>query len=144
MTLSLEVARRLIGAVREAGEARGLKPLSACVVDAGGFPLAFERADGTSPMRFAIAHGKANGAVMMGLGSRAIAERAEAQPHFVQAMNALAGGALVPAPGGVLIRRGGAVIGALGVTGATSEADEACAVEAIESAGLEADPGGRA
>ena len=143
MTLSLEAARGLIAAVRGEGEARGLSPLSACVVDAGGFPIAFERADGVSPMRFAIAHGKANGAVMMGLGSRAIAERAEAQPHFVQAMNALAGGALVPVPGGVLIRRDGAVIGALGVTGDSSDADEGCAVAAIEAVGLQADPGGR-
>lgn len=143
MILDLDTARALIRAILDAGAARGLKPLSVCVVDAGGHPLAFERSDGASPMRFAIAHGKAHGAVMMGLGSRALFERAQAQPFFVQAMNGLAGGALVPVPGGVLIRGESGILGAVGVTGDSSDNDEACAVAAIEAAGLRADAGGR-
>lgn len=142
MTLTLAIARAIIRHILDQAAAEGLKPLSAVVVDAGGHPLAFERADGASPLRFAIAHGKANGAVMMGIGSRAIFERAEAQPYFIQAMNALCDGALVPSPGGVLIRKSGAVIGAVGVTGDTGDNDERCAIAAIKAAGLDADPGG--
>ena len=77
----------------------------------------------------------------MGLGSRALFERAQEQPYFIQAMNALADGALVPVPGGVLIRESGAVIGAIGITGDSSDNDEACAVAAITGAGFQADPG---
>lgn len=141
ITLTLDTARSLIAAVRAEGARLGLKPLSVCVVDAGGHSIAFERADGASPMRYGVAHGKAHGAVMMGLGSRALHERAQQQPYFIQSMNALAGGALVPVPGGVLIRQDGAIIGALGVTGDSSDNDEACAIAAINAAGLEADGG---
>jgi uncharacterized protein GlcG (DUF336 family) len=76
------------------------------------------------------------------MGSRALAQRASAQPAFISAMNALAGGRLVPVPGGVLIRSSGkAIIGAVGITGATSDQDEACAVAGIEAAGFTADTG---
>lgn len=142
MILDLETARRLIRMITKAGAEAGMKPLSVCVVDAGGHTIAFERADGASPMRYRIAHGKAHGAVMMGLGSRALAERAVREPHFIQSINALAGGALVPVPGGVLIRSEGAIIGAVGVTGDSSDNDEACAVRAIRAIGFEADTGG--
>jgi len=141
MTLDLETARNLIRRILSEGAERAMKPLSVCVVDAGGHPIAFERSDGASPMRFAIAHGKAHGAVMIGVGSRALFERAQQQPYFVQSINALAGGALVPVPGGVLIRSGGEIVGAVGVTGDSSDNDEACAIAAIEAAGFEADGG---
>jgi len=49
---------------------------------------------------------------------------------------------MVPAPGGVLIRdEHGEVIGAIGITGDTSDIDEQCAVSAVESVGLKADAG---
>lgn len=142
MSLNLEIAERIMHDVLAGGTERGMKPLSVCVVDAGGFPIAFLRADGASPMRFAIAHGKAHGAVMMGIGSRALYERAQLQPYFIQSMNNLAGGALVPVPGGVLIRSEGRILGAIGVTGDSSDNDEVCAVAAIKAAGFEADTGG--
>lgn len=141
MTLNLKSARQIIRAVLDEAAARDIKPLSVCVIDAGGHPIAFERSDGASPMRFAIAHGKAYGAVMMGLGSRALYNRALEQPYFIQSMNNLADGALVPVPGGVLIRLDGTVLGAVGVTGDSSDTDEACAVAAITAAGFEADTG---
>ena len=141
MTLTLDIARAMVRAILDTGAEAGMKPLSVCVVDAGGHPIAFERSDGASPMRFKVAYGKAHGAVMMGIGSRALYERAEAQPYFIQSMNALAGGALVPVPGGVLIRSNDRIIGAVGVTGDSSDNDEACAVAAIAAAGFDADTG---
>lgn len=142
MSLSLDTARTILRSILDEGARRGLKPLSVCIVDAGGHTIAFERSDGASPMRFGIAHGKANGAVMLGMGSRALFERAKAEPFFIQSVNALAGGALVPVPGGVLIRDNGAIVGAVGVTGDTSDNDEACAIAAIEASGLTPDAGG--
>ncbi len=140
--ISLEQARTIIaGALAKAGDA-GLKPLAVVVLDAGGHTTAFERQDGASAMRFKLAHGKAYGAIAMGLGSRALYERAQKQPYFIDAMNALADGALVPVPGGVLIRDESAtLIGAVGVTGDNSDNDEMCAIAGIEAAGLVADTG---
>ncbi|MBL4726461.1 MAG: heme-binding protein, partial [Rhizobiaceae bacterium] len=88
-----------------------------------------------------IATGKAHGAIALGLGSRAIFNRAKEQPYFIQSMNGLANGSLVPVPGGVLIRNSGEIIGAVGITGDSSDNDEACAITAIEAAGFTADPG---
>lgn len=140
--MKLELARTIIaGAFAKAAE-KGLKPLGVIVLDAGGHTIAFERQDGASAMRFKIAHGKAYGAIAMGLGSRALYERVQKQPYFIDAMNALADGALVPVPGGVLIRDSqGALIGAAGVTGDNSDNDEIYAVAGIEAAGLVADTG---
>ncbi len=140
--ITLEQARMIIaGAFAKAIDA-DLLPLSVAVLDAGGHTTAFERQDGASAMRFKIAHGKAYGCIAMGLGSRALFERAKTQAYFLDAMNALAGGALVPVPGGVLVRDGeGQLIGAVGVTGDNSDNDEMCAIAGIEAAGLVADTG---
>lgn len=141
MDLTLEEARRIADAALRIGGEMGLKPLTVAVLDAAGNLKALLRQDGTSTLRPEIAQGKARGAVALGIGSRAIFERAKEQPYFIQSVNALAGGSLVPVPGGVLIRRDGTIIGAVGITGDTSDNDEACAKQAIEEAGLTADGG---
>ena len=142
MTLKLEQARKIIATAFKKSAEMKLKPLTVAVLDAGGAVVALERSDGSSRMRPEIAAGKANGAIALGMGSRAIFKRAQEQPFFIQSMNALAGGVLVPVPGGVLIRDdSGAIVGAVGITGDTSDNDEACAVAGIEAVGLKADPG---
>jgi uncharacterized protein GlcG (DUF336 family) len=141
MKLTLELAFELIAAAREKSREMNLKPLTLAVLDEGGHLKALAREDGTSTLRAEIAQGKARGAIAMGLGSRALFRRAQEQPYFIQAMNNLADGSLVPVPGGVLIRKDGEIIGALGITGDSSDNDEACAVHAIEHAGLTADAG---
>ena len=142
MSLSLDDAGTIIAAALAKGAAEGFKPLAVAVLDAGGHLKAFERQDNTSILRPQIAHGKAYGAIAMGLGSRALFERAQQQPFFVQAINSLANGALVPVPGGVLVKSAdGEIIGAVGVTGDNSDNDEICAVAGIEAAGLVADTG---
>ncbi|MGI9372564.1 MAG: GlcG/HbpS family heme-binding protein, partial [Hyphomicrobiales bacterium] len=83
---------------------RNMKPVTVAVLDAGGHLVALAREDGTSSLRPEIARGKAHGAIAMGLGSRALFERAKVEPFFIQAMNTLSDGSLVPVPGGVLIR----------------------------------------
>lgn len=137
MTLSLDTARTIIASARDHGATHAFQPLTIVVLDAGGHVVAAEREDGASIKRFEIAFGKAHGALALGLGSRAIMARAEQQPTFVAAVTSVIGGALVPVPGGVLVRdSGGALIGAVGVTGDTSDHDEAAAVAAIEAASL--------
>ena len=123
------------------GRSLGLPPLTVAVLDGSGCLVCFKREDGASLLRPEIAHAKAWGALGMGMGSRALAQRASVQPAFISAVNALAGGRLIPVPGGVLIRSSGKSIGAVGITGATSDQDEACAVAGIEAAGFSADTG---
>ncbi|MBO6519617.1 MAG: heme-binding protein [Rhodospirillales bacterium] len=140
--LTLEKAREIVAAARAKGREMELNPLTVAVLDAAGNLKALEREDGASNMRPDIAVGKANGALAMGLGSRALFERAKAEPFFIQAMNELAGGSLVPVPGGVLIKDGGgSIIGAVGITGDNSNNDEAAATAGIEAAGFVADGG---
>lgn len=141
MELTLEVAEYIAKTCLRRATETAMKPLTIAVVDAGAQLKVLFRQDGTSLMRPEIAQGKAKGAVKMGLGSRALFNRAQTEPYFIQAMNTIAGGALVPAPGGVLILKDGWIIGAVGITGDSSDNDEACAIYAIETAGFQADPG---
>ncbi|MFC3615568.1 heme-binding protein [Lutimaribacter marinistellae] len=137
MAISLRRARTIIRKAMEKGQEMELKPLSVVVLDAGGHVIAFERSDGAAPGRFAIAQGKAYGAVMLGMAGRAQMARAEQQAYFMAAVNGVYGGQVVPVPGGVLVRdRKGAVIGAVGVTGDTSDNDAEAALAGIEAAGL--------
>lgn len=75
------------------------------------------------------------------MGSRALFQRAQEQAYFIDAVNTMAKGALVPVPGGVLIMDCATLLGAVGVSGDTSDNDEACAVAGIQAAGLKANAG---
>jgi uncharacterized protein GlcG (DUF336 family) len=137
MSVTLRKARTIVRKALEKGKEMELKPLSVAVLDAGGHLIAFERSDGASPGRFGIAHGKAYGAVMLGMAGKAQMARAEQQAYFMAAVNGVYGGKVVPVPGGVLLRdKKGAVIGAVGVTGDTSDNDAEAAMAGIEAAGL--------
>ncbi|RVA67879.1 heme-binding protein, partial [Mesorhizobium sp. M7A.F.Ca.CA.001.08.1.1] len=64
------------------------------------------------------------------------------RPHLVAGISDVSGGRVLPVVGGVLIRdKAGAVIGAVGISGDTSDNDEAAAIAGIEAAGFTADPG---
>lgn len=139
--LSLDHARTILDAALKAGAEHKLKPLAVVVLDARGAMKAFAAQDGTSLKRGEIARGKADGALAMGIGSRAVAKMAAERPSFVAAATVAVGGSLVPAPGGVLILDGGEVVGAVGVSGDLSDNDEICAVAGIKAAGLTADTG---
>lgn len=140
--ITLRKARNIISKALAKGKEAGMKPLAVCVLDAGGHLKAFERQDGASNMRFQIARGKASGALGMGLGSRALMNRAESQAYFLLAAGRSFGDGLIPVPGGVLVRnRKGGIIGAVGISGDNSDNDELAAITGIEAAGFEADPG---
>ncbi len=141
-TITLRKARTIISRALAKGREQDMKPLAVCVLDAGGHLKAFERQDGASNGRFDIARGKASGALEMGLGSRALYARAEAQAYFLLAVGRDSEHGLIPGPGGVLVRdRKGDLIGAVGISGDNSDNDEAAAIAGIEAAGFAADPG---
>ncbi len=139
MAISLSTALTLIDAAFAKGQELGLKPLSVVVLDPRASMVAVMSQDGVSQMRARIAHGKANAAIAMGMGTRALMNRAEQQAYFVQAINGLADGDFVPVPGGVLITdKDGTLLGAVGISGDTSDNDEAAVVSGIEAVGLTA------
>jgi uncharacterized protein GlcG (DUF336 family) len=140
--LTLDVARKILDTALAKGVEKKLKPLVVTVLDARGCVKISAAQDGTSLLRSEIAHGKAYGALAMGMGSRALFQRAQEQAYFVSAVNTMAQGRLVPVPGGVLMHdAGGALLGAVGVSGDTSDNDEICALAGIEAAGLKANAG---
>ena len=137
MAIDLQTARSIVAAARSSGRDKGFKPLTIVVLDVGGHVVAAEREDGSSFARFEVAFGKAHGALALGAGSRSLMARAEQQPYFVAAVTAAIGGSLVPVPGGVLVQdSAGTLVGAVGVSGDTSDNDEAAAVAGIEATGL--------
>jgi uncharacterized protein GlcG (DUF336 family) len=140
--LTLEQASQIVDTGLAQAAKLGLKPITMAVLDAGGHLVAFKRQDSSGILRPEIAQGKAWGALGMGLGSRALAQRADMAPAFFVSLASASQGRLFPVPGGVLIRGpNGQVLGAVGVSGDSPDNDEACAVRGIEQAGLIADPG---
>ncbi len=140
--MDLSAALKIVEASLAYASEQGFKPMAAGVVDARGALKSFAAQDGTSLKRGEIALGKANGAVAMGMGSRALMNRAEQQAYFIAAATAAVGGSLVPVPGGVLIKdASGTLLGAVGVSGDTSDNDEAAAIAGIKAAALVPDAG---
>lgn len=139
MRLSLEQANKIIeGAFAKAREL-GLKPLAVAVLDAGGHLLAFQRQDGASTLRPQIAAAKAGGALALGVSSRRIAEMAAERPTFIASLGPISQHGIVPAAGGVfVVAEDGSPMGAVGVTGDTSDNDEVCSLAGIAAAGLKA------
>lgn len=140
--LSLAQAQTILSTALAHATEDKFKPLAIAVIDARGAQKAFAAQDGTSLKRGEIALGKAHGAVALGLGSRALHKMAQERPYFIEAATHAVGGLLVPVPGGVLIRSPeGELLGAVGISGDTSDNDEAAATAGIAAAGLRADTG---
>ena len=140
--INLQQAQAIVAGALAHARAQTMMPMLVLVLDARGAPKACAAEDGTSLKRFDIAHGKANGALAMGMGSRTLAKRGRDTPSVMVSMANVVSGGLVLGPGGVLIRdAGGQVIGAVGISGDVGDNDEAAAIAGIQAAGLTADPG---
>jgi uncharacterized protein GlcG (DUF336 family) len=140
-TLTLSAANCIADKALEKGKELKFAPLTVVVLDAGGQLKVVKRDDGCSLLRPEIALGKAWGTLGMGFGGREIARRAVKQAGFYSALSDMSGGRMVPVPGGVLIKSNGEIIGAVGISGDTSDNDETCAVYGIRSADLTPDTG---
>lgn len=136
--LTLDDANRLIAAALAEGGKLDCKPLTVAVLDAAGVLLAFQRQAPSGLARPDVAIGKARASLALGVSSRKIGEMAERRPHFVQGVMAAHGGPFIPVPGAALIVEAGATIGAVGISGDTSDNDEACAIAGIAAIGREA------
>ena len=141
MTLTLDQASTIVDTALAVGRKAAMMPLTVLVLDAGGHLVALKREDGSGILRVEVAMGKAYGALGMGSSSRALRDRLAERPTFVNALAAASGGRFIAVPGGVLVRGDdNRAIGAVGISGDTSEKDEYAAIEGIRAAGLKADP----
>lgn len=135
--LTLTQANAMIDAALAEGAKLGLKPLTVTIHDAGGHLIALQRQDGASNLRAKLAAGKAAGALALGVSSRTIGNMAVERPHFIASVDTMGEGGMVPAAGGVIVAdEAGAVLGAIGVTGDTSDNDEIAALAGIAAVGL--------
>ncbi len=140
--MKLTVAQGMVEAAVAHARSRKMSPLAIVVLDARGVLKIGIAEDGTSLKRAEIATGKAHGALAMGLGSRTLYTRVQNQPYFMAAVTHVVGGSLIPVPGGVLVRtKEGELIGAIGISGDTSDNDEEAALAGIAAVDLVGDPG---
>jgi len=140
-SLTLAQADGLIDAALLVRKQHQLLPLAVVVLDSGSQLVAFKREDGCANLRFEIARGKAAAALGMGMSTRLIRDRLAARPAFISALAAAAQGQFIPVPGGVLLLdAAGSAIGAIGISGDTSDKDEFCAISAAASVGLACEP----
>lgn len=137
--VTLEQANKIVEVGFENGRELDLNPLTIVVLDDCGHLVSAQRQDNSGIMRFDISFGKAWGSLGMGRSSRDMEGAVKERPHFGDALTVVSGGRFVPVAGGVLILDSdGAVAGAVGISGDSSDNDEACAVAGIEAAGLSA------
>lgn len=141
-SINLACASQIAQATLAHARQSNMLPLAVAVLDVRGTLKAYLAEDGTSLYRQEIAQGKALGALGMGFGGQELERRAGLMPLFMNAVQALSGGNLVPVQGGVLVRDAqGELLGAVGVSGELSSKDEQAAVAGIASVGLVADCG---
>jgi uncharacterized protein GlcG (DUF336 family) len=141
-SITLESALIIAQHALQTARSQQFHPLAVSIVDIRGEIKVHLAENGTSLYRFKIATGKARGALGLGFGSRELQRRAEKAPFFIHAVQHLSEGDMVPVQGGVLIRDAEkTVIGAVGISGDTSQNDEICAVAGIRAAGLFPDHG---
>ncbi len=140
--LSLAAAQTIVNQALAHARANKFNPLGIVVLDARGSLKASAAEDGTSLMRWKVAFGKAYGSVAWGAGSKKIEKMAADRPNFFAGVAHLADGGILPVGGGVLIRDAeGHVIGAVGVSGDTSDNDELAASVGVKAAGFTPDGG---
>ena len=140
--LTLAAAQTIVTQALAHARANNFNPLGIVVLDARGSLKASAAEDGTSLMRWKVAFGKAYGSVAWGAGSKKIEKMAADRPNFFAGVAHLADGGILPVGGGVLIRDSqNRIIGAVGVSGDTSDNDELAASAGIKAAGHVADGG---
>ena len=135
--MTLETAVAIIDKILELGATRKAPPLTVAVVDPAGMLMALKRQDGSPLIRPDVALGKARTCIFWGKSSRGFAKLTADRASFASAASDLAISPLVPAAGGIHVLSGdGVLLGAVGVSGDTSDNDEAMATFALEQLGL--------
>jgi uncharacterized protein GlcG (DUF336 family) len=132
-SVSLDVALALVAAVRDEASSRGLA-LAIAVVDDAGNVVASARMDSAALGAMPLAVGKAYTTVLWDTPTGAFT--ASTQPGGDDWGWNATDSRIVVYAGGVPLRADGALVGAVGASGATAAEDEACVLAAVEAAGF--------
>jgi glc operon protein GlcG len=126
MPLALQDVQTVISGAQAHAQAQDLR-VTVAVVDEGGLLQALGRMDGAPPLSAQIAEAKAVGAALWHRDGDALASLQAERGAFFEAVSQMVRVPIVPADGSVVIRDGATVLGAVGISGATSEEDRECA-----------------
>lgn len=133
MSLTLTDAEQAIAAALAEARAAEMEPLGVAILDGGGHLVAFKREDGATMLRFDIARAKAWTALSLGSSSRAFQEMAAERPGFAASLNSITDGAMAASAGGLLLEKGGEIVGAIGISGDTPDRDERAAAAGVRA-----------
>ncbi len=107
--------------------------VTAAVVDEGGLLQGLGRMTGAPPLSAQLAESKAVGAAVWHRDGASLAEVNQQRPAFFQAVAHLVRLPIIPGLGSTLIRRDGAILGAIGVSGGKPEQDLDCAEHGLRT-----------
>jgi uncharacterized protein GlcG (DUF336 family) len=129
--LTLATARRMMAAAEAA--AREMRvAMSVAVVDSGDQLVAFVRMDGADLVSVGLSRDKAFSALVNRMPTRDLAPLVQPGAEFY-GYDSLAGGRMVVFAGGMPLLRDGVLVGAIGVSGGSSDEDQRAADAAVAS-----------
>tara|TARA_A100001011_G_scaffold253333_2_gene261611 strand:+ start:1518 stop:1976 length:459 start_codon:yes stop_codon:yes gene_type:complete len=137
--INLDEALKICQETLKKGRKEKFMPLTVTVLDVAGVVRATLAEQGSGSTRANVAYAKAATCLAFGASTNILRGVLEDQPRLDKAftgMQILAGGNLIPTPGGLLIQKDGKNIGAIGVSGDRSDQDEIAAIAGIEATGL--------
>ena len=137
--ITLKDAQKIVEGCLNKAREENMKPVTIAVLDTRGVLVSSAMEDNSVLIRPDIAFAKAWGCFGIGFSSREIRNLIGAQPeqtHFFHSVRAMSGNKIAPSPGGIMIKKGDDVIGAVGVSGDLPDRDEICAIAGVEAAGL--------
>jgi uncharacterized protein GlcG (DUF336 family) len=134
MPVSFDEANAMVLAAHSQARSLGIA-VSAVVVDEAGLLQAAGRMDDASPASLEVAIAKAANSAFARRDGDAFAKMQQERPANLEALGHYLPKRVIPGLGGVVSRRGGTVVGAVGVSGGTGEQDLECALKALEVLG---------
>ena len=137
--ITLKEAQKIVEGCLNTAREENMMPVTIAVVDTRGVLVSSAMEDNSAIIRPDIAFAKAWGCFGIGFSSREIRNLIGAQPeqtHFFHSVRAMSGNKIAPSPGGIMVKKGDDVIGAVGVSGDLPDRDEICAIAGVEAAGL--------
>ena len=125
-SISLTQSNNIINKILSLRKKYNLNPLTVAILDNGGNLISLQKEDGSSLLRPNIAIGKAFAALSMGTNAGNLKNLLGDRQEFLSAISfqgSKVSPGLIPAPGGVLIIKNNKIIGAVGVSGDSSDND---------------------
>lgn len=138
MKLELKDAKALTAEAQARAKEIG-KPVTVTVVDSAGFTVLAERMDNGRPLTTMISLSKAYTAAIMERPSHMLKAWCKSQPEYFYQVSRMGHQPIVATEGGMTLKKGGTILGGLGVAGGTGEEDGEIALAALQACGYDLD-----